>query len=767
MSTFKNKSELIEEIESLKKQVRDFERIEDERKRAEKALQESEEKYRTIFDESPIGIELYKADGMQITANKASLKMFGIPDKFEIHGFNVFDGTSLDDEKKEKLRRGEPVNYQSTFDFEKVKELQQYKTNRIGKAYFDFIITPLLDVESQTIQGYLLQVQDITQHKQAEEAIQESEIKYRSIFESFQDIYYRTDNKGIITEISPSVFQISGYEPNELIGKPVTDVYEDPVERVNLLRALKESGKVTDYELKLLTKDKKVRTGSLNSHVIVERDGEISSVEGVLRDITERKQVEEKLQKSEEKYRALFDNMLDGFAFHETVLNKNNVPVDYTFIEVNDAFENQTGLKREKIIGKKVTEVLPGIENDPTGWIELYGKVSLTLKDIRFESFAETLNKWYSIYVYSPKKGYFATIFEDITKRKQVEIALANQGQRLADILEGTNAGTWEWNVQTGEVTFNKRWAEIIGYTLDELEPIDINTWINNVHPDDLPIANALLDKHFIREVDYYDVEFRQPHKDGRWVWVNARGKVIEWTEEGKPLRMSGTHLDIRKSRNQLRSLAERLQMIREEERASIAREIHDDLGQTLTALKMDISWMKKNPGMTEEIRTEKINTMLGLTDSTIQTVKRIATELRPGILDDLGLIPAIEWETEEFRKRTGIKCNLEISVGEITIEDNISIAVFRIFQESLTNIARHSGATKVDLAIKSKGNLIQMEITDNGVGITEEQMRSPKSLGLMGMNERVSFFGGKLAISKSEKGGTTVMVYIPIVKAK
>jgi len=181
----------------------------------------------------------------------------------------------------------------------------------------------------------------------------------------------------------------------------------------------------------------------------------------------------------------------------------------------------------------------------------------------------------------------------------------------------------------------------------------------------------------------------------------------------------------------------------------------------------MDISWMKKNPGMTEEVRAEKINTMLGLTDSTIQTVKRIATELRPGILDDLGLIPAIEWETEEFRKRSGIKCNLEISVEDISVEDNASIAVFRIFQESLTNIARHSGATKVELTIKSKGNLIQMEITDNGIGITEEQMRSPKSLGLMGMNERISFFGGKLAISKSEKGGTTVMVYIPIVKAK
>jgi signal transduction histidine kinase len=206
--------------------------------------------------------------------------------------------------------------------------------------------------------------------------------------------------------------------------------------------------------------------------------------------------------------------------------------------------------------------------------------------------------------------------------------------------------------------------------------------------------------------------------------------------------------------------------MIREEERATVAREIHDDLGQTLTALKMDIAWMKKNAGMTEEMRAAKFDTMLGLTDSSIQTVKRIATELRPGILDDLGLISAIEWGTEEFQKRSGIECNLVISVEELAVDENVTIAVFRIFQESLTNIARHSGATKIEVTIKKAGDLLQMEITDNGVGISEEQINSSKSLGLIGMNERASVFGGKLKISREASGGTTVRVYIPIGKA-
>ncbi|MDA3928842.1 MAG: PAS domain S-box protein [Prolixibacteraceae bacterium] len=139
----------------------------------------------------------------------------------------------------------------------------------------------------------------------------------------------------------------------------------------------------------------------------------------------------------------------------------------------------------------------------------------------------------------------FLTTIIDITDQKKTEETLNSQTKRLSDILEGTNAGTWDWNVQTGAVVLNERWANIMGKTLEELAPIDINTWINSVHTDDLPTANAALEKHFKGKSNYFDMEFRQPHKKGGWVWVNARGKVIEWTEDGKPLQMSGTHLDI------------------------------------------------------------------------------------------------------------------------------------------------------------------------------------------------------------------------------
>jgi signal transduction histidine kinase len=206
--------------------------------------------------------------------------------------------------------------------------------------------------------------------------------------------------------------------------------------------------------------------------------------------------------------------------------------------------------------------------------------------------------------------------------------------------------------------------------------------------------------------------------------------------------------------------------MIREEERATIAREIHDDLGQSLTALKMDISWVKNNPEMDVKAKTAKFDMMLDLTNSTIQTVKRIATELRPGILDDLGLVPAIEWQAAEFQNRFKIQCNVSINKSDVIIKDEISIAVFRIFQETLTNVARHSGATKVDVILNfyDDDNLI-MEITDSGVGIDEEQINSLKSLGLFGMRERVNILKGKMEITGKPGKGTKVRVSIPVTK--
>lgn len=188
--------------------------------------------------------------------------------------------------------------------------------------------------------------------------------------------------------------------------------------------------------------------------------------QSLVREIEERKQAEEKLKDSEEKYRTLFDNMSNGFALHKIVLNENKVPIDYTFIEVNDAFENLTGLVRKNIIGNNVTEILSGIEKDTIDWIGIYGKVALTQKSIQFENFAGPLNKWYSVNVYSPKKGYFATIFEDITEKKQNEeelLASVKDSQRFRKALDMVPAFVYLKDTQSRYLYANQSTLELFG----------------------------------------------------------------------------------------------------------------------------------------------------------------------------------------------------------------------------------------------------------------------------------------------------------------
>ena len=218
----------------------------------------------------------------------------------------------------------------------------------------------------------------------------------------------------------------------------------------------------------------------------------------------------------------------------------------------------------------------------------------------------------------------------------------------------------------------------------------------------------------------------------------------------------------LKKSHEQLRALSVYLQHVREDERIRISRQVHDELGQALTGLKMDLYWLASRlPKQLRAVR-DKTKTMSAHIDSTIQTVRRISTELRPGILDDLGLVAALEWQAAEFQKRNGIKCEVVSEVAEPILEEELNTAFFRIFQESLTNVLRHANATRIDVRLwEEHGNLL-MEIRDNGRGISESDWTNTRSIGVLGMRERAALLGGELTITGAPDQGTTVRVRIP-----
>jgi PAS domain S-box-containing protein len=225
---------------------------------------------------------------------------------------------------------------------------------------------------------------------------------------------------------------------------------------------------------------------------------------------------------------------------------------------------------------------------------------------------------------------------------------------------------------------------------------------------------------------------------------------------------------ELKRSREELRDLSSHLQSAREAERAAIARELHDELGSALTALKMDLASLEEavQDGTGEEsreARAERLSSMALLIDDTVHTMRRIVTELRPALLDSLGLIAAIEWHAEEFQQRTGIECRLAPHPDEIEIDKDRATSVFRIFQETLTNVARHAEATRVDVDFQITGSRLTLRVHDNGRGIRPEELNRPHSFGLLGMRERALIHRGEVTIEGEPGAGSTVTMRLPL----
>ena len=218
-------------------------------------------------------------------------------------------------------------------------------------------------------------------------------------------------------------------------------------------------------------------------------------------------------------------------------------------------------------------------------------------------------------------------------------------------------------------------------------------------------------------------------------------------------------------SRKQLLLLTQHEHVRREEDHSRIAREIHDELGQSLTAIKLNLAWLQKHKGSTPRELKQKFSDMMDLTDSIIKVVRRIASELRPSVLDDLGLIAAMEWQLQEFQNRSGIQCTFTSYIEEVVLDKKDTITLFRILQETLTNVARHAAASQVKVLLEKEKDFIHMQVQDNGRGITEKEAGGFSSLGLLGIRERVALQSGDVQIRGIPGKGTTIEIRLPTIQ--
>jgi len=363
-------------------------------------------------------------------------------------------------------------------------------------------------------------------------------------------------------------------------------------------------------------------------------------------------------------------------------------------------------------------------------------------------------------------KKLFTVILRDITARRRAEEAARESAERYQRLVELVPDAIWI--ERNDRIAFlNRACVQLLGG--DSAVRVLGRSPLEFIHPDFHVVAgirrqrlaagletNPLMDKQIVRlDGEVRDVEIAETsfHDEGSIAFLAVLRDV---TDRKRAQR------EVHESRDQLRALSASLHVVREEEKARIARELHDELGQALTGLKMDLAQLANQLVPEQQVALGHANAMKVLIERTVASVRRIATELRPLMLDDLGLLATIEWLVNDFSKRTGIAVELTLPEGEFDVDPQTSTALFRVLQESLTNIARHAGASRVRVTLSGTERTIQLAVHDNGSGIGVSLEGAPKTFGLLGMRERASMLGGQLTVRSDPGTGTSIVMTVP-----
>lgn len=422
-----------------------------------------------------------------------------------------------------------------------------------------------LVAEDGTIQRILAVAQNVTEQKLVEESLRENRAFNESLLNASPDLIYIYDlgkranvysNEGITSVLGYSV------EAVQRMGDSVLPSLMHPDDFATYLATIlphydsAADGELVEHEYRMKHKDGTWRW--LHSKESVYRrkpDGRPQQIFGVVSDVTDRVLAEEAVRESEEKYRLLFENMIDGFALHEVVFDTEGLPADYVYLEVNSAFEKITGLHRDETIGRRVSEVIPGIESDSADWIGRYGEIAVTGQKQRFEQYSHALDRWYSVLAFSPKRGQFATIFEDITERRRAERRFELVSKVSTDLI-------YEWTVGSDHLEWYGPLDETLGYEPGEI-PRTISGWVSLIHPEDQERLKDAVERHRVSTEPILE-EYRIRHKQGKWMyWVDRGHPVLD--AQGKPTMWIGGCIDVterKESEAALRASEERFRSI-------------------------------------------------------------------------------------------------------------------------------------------------------------------------------------------------------------
>ena len=632
--------------------------------------------------------------------------------------------------------------------------------------------------------------------------LKKSEIRLRQVFENIPSVVYKRDYKNNNYEyVSPAIEKISGFTVDEFLALGIQGVNElvHPDDLNEIFATIKEiylkGGGSVYIEFRFKGKDGIYRWVGDGAYYYTDTNGLPDYTIGNIQDINERKQAEEMLNKRESYLSAIIENQ-PGLLWLKDAEGR--------FLAVNRSFAKSCGLsKPEDVVNKTDNNIWPSelAEKYRADDASVIANRKPTVVEEPIADRGQT--RWFETFktpIFNDKGEVIGTTgyARDITERRQADEVLRMERQRLDSIIKGTNVGTWEWNVQTGDIIINQRWAQIVGYTLDELSPISIETWEGLADPDDFKASKERLSRHFEGETDYYESEARMRHKEGRWVWILDRGKVSIWTPDGKPLMMQGTHQDITERKHAEQTIAaknkelEQIVYVTSHDLRSplvnvdgYGRELEYSVAEIIqilekdrdNAIKLGNSIQAVLPDVTDALKhirnsTRQMDTLLkGLLK--LSRSGRVALVVRPLDMNKL---------LAEIAVSVGFQIkirNVELQIGDVPPCLGDEMQVSQVFSNLIGNALKYldssrAGSIRVNGSLEFGRSVYCVE--DNGIGIASEHQEKifelfhrlnpvgseGEGLGLTIVRQILSRLDGSIRVESKIGEGSRFYVTLP-----
>ena len=737
------------------------------RKKKEEELRSSEDIRKLIMDSALDAIICVDRNEVIFTWNPQAEEIFGWKEQEAIG--KKLSSLVIHKRYHSKHHNGF-ANYQATG---KSPVLNKIMILPAVRSNGDEFIAELVIREIKNGDDYFLctYVRDVTERIQAEKELKQSNSRFQRITSTTNDAVWEwnlENNTLWCNEMHQQLYGLTMEDPVPIKAEWVSRIH--PEDRFRILK-MQDDALASDTNV--FISEYRFRAGKgIGYRYIFDRcyinrntEGEPILMTGSMMDITERKLAEEKIIHSNERF--------------ELIAKTTNDAVWETDLETGVSWGNEM---HQMMYGLTLENEIPNFEDwemhlhpDDRDWV---------VKSLH-EALASTDNTWITEYRFLKSSGEIVTIYDrtyivrnkegkpvrmmgsmmDITERKKVEDALLQSEEKYRTLVEQATDGIFIADHTGKFVIVNSAAVKLSKYTEEELANLTI---YDLADPEEIKTNPFRFEE--MKSEQGARSERKLKRKDGSILDIEINAKFLS---DGRFLAFIRDITERKKAEDELnssykaiRKLTSHLQNAREEERTHIAREIHDELGQQLTVLKMDVSWLNKKIKQLENQQlNDKAAEIVQMLNDTVNTVRRISSDLRPVLLDDLGLAAAIEWHLMEFGKRSGIKTEFFTLESAIEIPRAIATGLFRIYQESITNIARHAEATEVMVELFVEDKVVTMAISDNGKGFDVTNIGRKKTLGVLGMQERTVMMGGTFRIKRNPAKGMKVEVQVPVLQ--